>query len=119
MSRSGDVVVLLVTVLSLEVGERIVAAAVPERLAACVNILPGSPLPLVLGEGRGEDEREVLLLIKTRSDPVPALEAWSRAFHPHSAPEFVALPVAAGHEPYPTRVSDSVTTKGGGTSDQE
>ena len=118
MSRSGDVVVVLVTAPSLEVGERIATAVVPEHLAACVNILPGLR-SIFFWEGRVEDEREVLLLIKTRSDRLPALEARIRALHPYSVPGFIALPVVAGHEPYLAWVSDSVTTKGGGRSDQE
>lgn len=44
---------------------------VPEHLAACVNILPGLR-SIFFWEGRVEDEREVLLLIKTRSDRLPA-----------------------------------------------
>jgi hypothetical protein len=39
--------------------------------------------------------------------------------HPYTVPGFVALPVAAGPAPHLTRISESVTTKGGGTADQE
>jgi periplasmic divalent cation tolerance protein len=116
--RSTDVVVVLVTVPSAEVGERIAAAVVPEHLAAGVNILPGLR-SIFFWEGRVEDEREVLLLMKTRADRLAALEARVRALHPYSVPGFVALPVVGGHEPYLAWVADSVTTKGGGTSDQE
>jgi periplasmic divalent cation tolerance protein len=112
------VVVVLVTVPSAEVGERIAAAVVPEHLAACVNILPGLR-SIFFWKGRVEDEPEVLLLMKTRADRLAALEARVRALHPYSVPGFVALPVVAGHEPYLAWVADSVTTKGGGTSDQE
>lgn len=118
MPESGDVVVVLVTVPSADVGARIAAAIVPERLAACVNILPGLR-SVFLWQGRVEDEAEVLLLIKTRSDRLPALEARVRALHPYSVPELIALPVVAGHEPYLTWVSDSVSTKGGDAADQE
>lgn len=111
-------VVVLVTVPSAEVGERIAAAVVPERLAACVNILPGLR-SIFFWEGRVEDEQEVLLLMKTRAERLAALEARVRALHPYSVPGFIALPVVAGHEPYLAWVADSVTTKGGGTSDQE
>lgn len=116
--RADDVVVVLVTVPSLEVGERIAAAVVPEHLAACVNILPGLR-SIFSWEGRLEDEREVLLLIKTRADRLAPLEARIRAMHPYTVPEFIALPVVAGHQPYLAWVSDSVTAKGGGKSDQE
>jgi hypothetical protein len=39
--------------------------------------------------------------------------------HLYTVPGFVALPGAAGHAPYLTWISESVTTKGGGTADQE
>jgi periplasmic divalent cation tolerance protein len=114
---SEDVLVVLVTTPSAEVAERIAAAVVPERLAACVNIVPGLR-SVFAWEGRIEAAEEVLLLIKTRVDRLPALEARVRALHPYSVPEFIALPVVAGHEPYLTWVSESVT-KGGGQLDQE
>ena len=102
----------------MEVGERIATTVVPEHLAACVNILPDLR-SIFFWEGRGEDEREGLLLIKTRADRLAALESRGRALHPYRVPSIVALAVIAGHEPYLTWVCDSVTTKGGGTSDQE
>ena len=58
--------------------ERIAAAVVPEDLAACVNILPGLR-SIFFREGRVEDEREVLLLMKTRADRLAPLEARVRA----------------------------------------
>jgi len=113
-----DVVVVLVTVPSAEVGESIARAVVPEGLAACVNIVPGLR-SIYRWQGRLEDERELLLLIKTRADRLSPLEARIRALHPYTVPSGVALPVVAGHAPYLTWVSESVTTKGGGRSDQE
>jgi uncharacterized protein involved in tolerance to divalent cations len=52
VSGSGDVVVVLVTVPSIEVGERIAPAVVPEHLAEVLLLIkttsrtwPGSPTP--------------------------------------------------------------------------
>lgn len=114
----GDVVVVLVTAPSAEAAERIAAAVVPEGLAAAVNIVPGLR-SVFAWEGRVETAEEVLLLIKTRAGRLPALEARVRALHPYRVPQFIALPVVAGHEPYLAWVSESVTTKGGGQPDQE
>jgi periplasmic divalent cation tolerance protein len=116
--RADEIVVVMVTAPSAEVGERIAAAVVPEHLAACVNIVPGLR-SIFVWQGKVEDEREVLLLMKTRADRLGALEARVRELHPYTVPEFIALPVVAGHRPYLAWVADSVTTKGGGSSDQE
>lgn len=115
---AADIVVVLVTVPSREVGERIATAVVEAHLAACVNMVDGLR-SIFYWEGRVQDEREVLLLVKTRGDRLARLEARIRALHPYSVPEFIALPVVAGHRPYLEWVSDCVTTKGGGQPDQE
>ncbi len=112
------VVVVLVTVPSIEVAERIAAAVVPERLAACVNIVPGLRSTF-WWEGRAQTEEEVLLLVKSTADRLAALEDRVRTLHPYSIPEFIALPVVAGHEPYLAWVRDAVGAEGGGKSDQE
>lgn len=116
--RGGDVVVVLVTVPSMEVAEAIARAVVPESLAACVNIVPGLR-SIYSWQGRIEDAPELLLLIKTRADQLARLETRIRTLHPYTVPGIVALPVVAGHAPYLSWVSDSVTTKGGGRADQE
>lgn len=114
----GGAVVVLVTVPSADVGEKIAVAVVGERLAACVNIVPGVR-SLFRWEGRVQDEPELLLVVKTTADRLPALETRVRSLHPYSVPEVIALPVVAGHEPYLAWVAESVKAKGGGEPDQE
>ncbi|MGH7264484.1 MAG: divalent-cation tolerance protein CutA [Candidatus Rokuibacteriota bacterium] len=113
-----EVVVVLVTAPSAIVAERIAAAVVPERLAASVNIIPGVR-SVFHWEDRVRTESEVLLLMKTTSAQVPALEARVRALHPYTVPAFLALPVVAGYDGYVTWLSDYVTAKGGGEPDEE
>lgn len=114
----AETVVVLVTVPSAEVGERIAVAAVEERLAACANLVPGLR-SIYRWEGRVQDESELLLLLKTTRERLGPLEARVRALHPYSVPEFVAVPVVAGHGAYLAWVAESVSTKGGGGPDQE
>ena len=113
-----DVSIVLVAAPSIEVGRRIATTLVEERLAACVNIVP-EVRSIFRWEGRLEDESEVLLLIKTRTERLGPLEARVRALHPYSVPEVVALPVTSGHQPYLDWVTSSVRAKGGGEPDQE
>jgi periplasmic divalent cation tolerance protein len=43
---------------------------------------------------------EILLVIKARADGFEALRATLLALHPYEVPELVAIPIAAGHQPY-------------------
>ena len=72
---------------------------VGERLAACVNRLPG-----VISTYRWQDEvstdGEELLLIKTTAARFEALKTRLLELHPYELPELIAVPVERGHEAY-------------------
>jgi len=72
---------------------------VNERLAACVNILPGVD-SIYRWEGKVESGSEVLALIKTTAALWSVLEQRLRAIHPYQVPEIVALPASAVAESY-------------------
>ena len=91
--------VVMVTVPHREAGEKIAEALVVERLAACVNIVPGI-FSIYRWQGKVEREPEVLLVIKTRRALVEDLTRRVRELHPYTVPEVIALPVAAGSEAY-------------------
>jgi len=81
------------------VAERIAATVVGERLAACVNIVPGLT-SIYRWEGQVQRDAELLLLIKTRQAIYPLLESRIRALHPYQVPEIIALPIQAGSAAY-------------------
>ncbi len=81
------------------VGQRIADHLVGERLAACVNIIPGLRSTYRWKNDIAHDD-EVLLLIKTRSEHFAALKAAILKLHPYELPEIIAVPVSAGHTPY-------------------
>jgi periplasmic divalent cation tolerance protein len=85
----------LVTVPSPADGERIGRVLVEERLAACVNVVPGLK-SVYRWQGAIEAADEALLLIKTTAAAFDALAARVRTLHPYSLPEVIALPLAAG-----------------------
>lgn len=78
---------------------RIARALVDERLAACVNRLPGVRSTYRWKDAVHEDS-EVLLVIKTAEDRFEALRERVVALHPYELPELVAVKVAAGSAPY-------------------
>lgn len=77
----------------------IAGALVQERLAACVNRLPGVR-STYRWEGRVEESGEVLLLIKTTQDRLDELIARVQALHPYELPELIAVPAQGGLAPY-------------------
>lgn len=78
---------------------RLADALVDERLAACVNIVPGLR-SVYRWKGRVERSDEVLLLVKTTAARLPALSARVLELHPHELPEVVAVEVAGGLSAY-------------------
>lgn len=94
-----DAIVMFVTTGSAAEAETIAKALVEAQLAACVNIL--SPLRSIYRwEGKLADDQEWLLLIKTRAERFPAVEARVKALHSYQVPEIIALPIVHGSEAY-------------------
>lgn len=81
---------------------------VDERLAACVNRLPGVA-SCFRWEGRVQYETETLLLIKTTRARLAALTTRIRELHPYELPEVIAVPVMGGLEQYLDWVRAGVT----------
>lgn len=77
----------------------IARTVVDERLAACVSQLP-AVRSTYRWEGAVEQSEEVLLLIKTASERLPALTARLRALHPYKLPEVLAVEAAGGLPAY-------------------
>jgi periplasmic divalent cation tolerance protein len=91
--------VVLCTVPSEDVGVQIAHQLLEEQLVACVNILPGVR-SLYRWQGKLEDERELLLMMKTTGESLDALIPRVRELHPYEVCEVLALEVSAGSQPY-------------------
>jgi periplasmic divalent cation tolerance protein len=79
--------------------DRIAQALVDERLAACVNVIPGMH-SVYRWQGAVERADEVLLLVKTTHARLDALNARVRSLHPDELPELIAVEAAGGSPPY-------------------
>jgi periplasmic divalent cation tolerance protein len=90
--------------------ERIATALVDERLAACVNILPGLR-SVYRWQDRVETADEVLLLVKTSAAAYPALQDRLRELHPYELPELLAVESASGLPAYLQWVADETRPK--------
>ena len=91
---------VFVTCASAAEAKRIARAIVEARLAACVNIFPGSVNSVYRWKGKVESARERLLLIKTSQKLLPKLQAAVQRLHSYDVPEFIAVPVIAGSRAY-------------------
>lgn len=78
---------------------------VSEKLAACVNILPGLT-SVYEWQGKVESDPENLLIIKTAGDRLDALTRRIEALHPYDVPEVIALPIEAGLPAYLSWITD-------------
>lgn len=78
---------------------RIMRVLVEERLAACANLLPGAR-SLYRWQGELKDEREVVVLLKTRKQDWTALLSRLHELHPYETPELVAVRIAAAAPKY-------------------
>jgi len=92
-------VVLITAPADGETPARLARALVEERLAACVNRIPGL-VSTYWWEGKVEEDGEELLVAKTTEDRLEALLKRVPELHPYSVPEVLALPVEKGHPPY-------------------
>jgi len=97
--RVNNVVVVLVTCANEEQGASIARSLVGERLAACVNLV-GSIRSIYRWRDKLEDDRETLLLVKTRTQLLARMERRVRELHTYEVPEVVALPLSGGSRPY-------------------
>jgi periplasmic divalent cation tolerance protein len=101
MSAEDQLIVVLCTVPDEAIAEKLAKGLVDDRLAACVNAIPGVR-SFYRWQGRTESDTEVQLLIKTRRGRFDELAAWIKANHPYEVPEVVAIPAERVSEEYLT-----------------
>jgi len=99
VADSCDVELTFVSAPDAETAARIARTLVEERIAACVNVLPGVT-SIYRWKDAVETTNEAVLLVKTRADRGPALEARVLELHPYDVPEVVRVGVSGGSLPY-------------------
>jgi periplasmic divalent cation tolerance protein len=94
-----DARIALITAPDAETARRIARTLVEERLAACVNVVPGV-LSIYRWEGAIHEDAEQLLIAKTTDDRLAGLAERLAVIHPYALPELVALTPSGGSERY-------------------
>ena len=92
-------VVVFVTVPSEKEGVFLGRTLVEQRLVACATLIP-NVRSIFQWEGKISEERECLLVLKSRTEVYDALEAAVKAHHSYDVPEIVALPILQGSAEY-------------------
>jgi len=94
-----EMLIVFTTFGSEDDAARVSRTLVEERLAACANLLPGAR-SIYPWKGAIADEREVVVLMKSRKQDWAALMSRLHELHPYQTPECIAVRVAAGAPRY-------------------
>jgi len=78
---------------------KFVRTLLERRLIACGTLVPGAR-SLYRWQGKIADEREVVVMLKTRSARIESLRVAFAELHPYKVPELLALQVEAGLDKY-------------------
>ena len=100
--------VIYITAGSKEEAENLSRGLVEEKLAFCVNTVPGIQ-STYNWKGKVRVDNEILLIVKTRQDRYEALEQWVKQNHSYDVPEIVSLPIQKGLPEYLQAIDDWVT----------
>ena len=94
-----DKIVVLSTCGSEQEAQKLARLLVDQRLAACVNVVPGIR-SYYRWEGQIETADEYLLVIKSSRGHFDRLRTRLEQLHSYEVPEVVALPVIDGSKNY-------------------
>ena len=100
--------VVLVTVSSTSEAKSIAHHVLEERLAACVNLVPNIS-SISWWEGKIEECRETLMIMKTRQDKLDELISSIKQLHSYNIPEIISVPLGKSSEDYLRWIDTSMT----------
>ena len=81
---------------SLDEARRIGKILVEKKLAACINVIEGMR-SLYQWEGKLQEDREIVMVAKTRHELVPELTRTVQLLHSYECPCILELPVRGGN----------------------
>ena len=99
--------IIYITAGSKEEANKLSRGLVEEKLAFCVNTVPGIQ-STYQWEGKIHVDDEILLIVKTRQDRYEALERWVKQNHSYDVPEIISLPIQKGLPEYVQAIDDWV-----------
>jgi periplasmic divalent cation tolerance protein len=100
---------IYITTGSMDEAKTIGKELVSSRLAACVNIIDNMN-SMYWWDGEIQDDREVIIIAKTRESIVPELIEKVKSIHSYECPCIVSLPISDGNEAFLQWVVDETTS---------
>ncbi len=101
-----EYMIVLITAPQAEAKE-LAMTLVQEKLAACANIID-MVSSIYWWEGKIQDDKESLLILKTKQDMVDALIIRTKQIHSYTVPEIIALPIIRGNQDYLNWINESM-----------
>ncbi len=102
--------VIFITAPSVEEAQKIAHHLVAEHLVACVNIV-SSIQSIFYWQEKVCDEKEVLLICKSRSPLFEKISKRVKELHTYTVPEIIALPIVQGSKDYLHWIDEVTTAK--------
>ncbi len=102
----GSYIVCFVTIDDPNKAAEIARTLVKNRIVACANIVH-EIRSIYSWKGEVCDDREALLIMKTRENLFPDLKRAVRELHPYEVPEIIALTIDQGLPEYLQWINDS------------
>lgn len=99
-------IICLVTINDLEKAIEIAHILVEKKLTACINIIP-EIRSVYTWKDQIYDEKERLMILKTRRDLFEELKEVIKQLHPYELPEIIALNIEQGLPEYLQWIHDS------------
>ncbi len=112
MKSTESACVVITTVDSLEIAERMAQAIVSSGLGACVQICPVKSYYQWQGQVQRDDEYR--LEIKSLHTAFEPLRALLKGSHPYDTPEIILVPIADANEDYLAWLVDCIEIPGAG-----
>ncbi|MDE0163643.1 MAG: divalent-cation tolerance protein CutA [Bryobacterales bacterium] len=94
-----DKVIVYTTCGNITEAESIARNLIDNRLAACVNVVPGL-LSYYRWQGKVENDTELLLMIKTAGSLIDEVRNALETLHSYDLPEMIVLPIIGGSPNY-------------------
>jgi periplasmic divalent cation tolerance protein len=94
-----EALIVYITAPNEEEAAKIAKILVEDRLAGCVNIVKDIR-SIYSWQGKLEDEKEVLMIVKTGLELFSALTSKVKELHSYTVPEILAMPIVDGSEEY-------------------
>ena len=79
--------------------EKLANRLLQNRIAACINVLPGVK-SFYRWQGKVETDAEVLLMIKTSRDLITEVRRVIETLHDYDLPELIVVPIIDGSPDY-------------------